>query len=861
MKKSAILLAFLLILTSLIPTAFAAADLTHTQEYIPESRTQLGWIGYDPLTIAADGSFSLEDTAVQFGCTTKIAHMNRPEPYPSTTHTFSDGTLYYNLHLFVNEQDFDGIPCLILYAKLTVENLTKESAAFPVVSAQLTALTDVPGEIPAGDKAACDYAVIIHAKENEFPTLDKETFGSFDDNAAAMKAFWDKQLSGSFMLTEMPEEASPYAIALQTEYIDLLCGISTDDAYSLAAPLQKLPADTSVLSCFDAALYYMKTEDSAFLDSIWENLQKQYTQICDDLEIYIFTVAEQEEKVQLLPGSSPETALEENLNALIELKAFAFLCRGKDPALEDAVLTAYQKLLSSVETVMRNTVSYCTSHWSVTNLSGSLSQGIFPLSANSSAAAAANWYKRDSVFNAPGGGTYLKRLARQQLPYLDKTGFSNSFSFIDSIVSQSEDGTIILGHGLPGTWLYADTPLSFENYPLAGGGTLSCTITGKANELRIKLSPSTPTAASLEFPVFLNNIEYASCGFDSENGIVSVPAGVTEITVRLKKDIETITGAHENEHELEAAIAAFEDMHLAEYTKYSVSLFAPALENAKAARTGPASEMHKAAADLQKAAAKLSRTQSAYTLSLYPDGSASPSPVGDLEANEILQTFTSKKAGTLSEIFIKGTYSEGITAVIYSLQKDGISPGDLLGEAKGEVTGTGILFSFSVALEADTGYLLSVFSETETAVTLPVYHITQDAPILYAKTGNDTTAYDLTCIGAALQIIQANMEDLDVFLEKCMAADVSSYTKESRNRLEKEIKAAKELLCTQSVTEEEYKTVYTNLKDAYAALATYPSDAPVEKTPAALYVVLGIAALLLIAGGVGAVASYKKREW
>lgn len=858
MKKSAVLLAFLLILTSLIPTAFAAADLTHTQEYIPETHTQLGWIGYDPLTIAADGSFSLEDTKIQFGCTTKIAHIDRPQPYPSTTHTFSDGTLYYNLHLFVNEQDFNDIPCLILYARLTVENLTKESAAFPIVSAQLTALTDVPGEVSSGGKAACDYAIIIRTEENDVPAGGKEEFDSFDDKFAAMKAFWDKQLSKGFTLTEMPEEASPYVFALQTEYIDLLCGISTNDAYSLAAPLQKLPADTSALSCFDAALYYMKTEDSDFLDSIWENLQKQYTQICDILEVYTFTVSEQEEQVQLLPGSSPEAALEENLNALIELKAFAFLCRRKDPALEDAVLTAYQKLLSSVETVMRNTVSYCTSHWSVTNLPGSLSQGIFSLSANSSAAAAANWYKRDSVFNTSGGGTYLKRLARQQLPYLDETGFSNSFSFIDSIVSQSEDGTIILGHGLPGAWLYSNAPLSFEKYPLAGGGTLSCTITGEANELHIKLSPSTPTAASLEFPVFCSNIEYASCGFDSENGIVSVPAGVTEITVRLKKDIETITQAYQNEHELEAAIAAFEGMHLAEYTKYSVSLFAPALENAKAARTGPASEMHKAAADLHKAAAKLSRTQSAYTLSLYQDSSASP--VGNLEADEILQTFTSKKAGTLSEIFIKGTYSEGITAVIYSVQKDGVSPGDLLGEAKGEVTSTGILFPFSVALEADTGYLLSVFSETD-SVTLPVYPITQDAPILYAKTGNDTVAYDFTSIGAVLQITQANMKDLDVFLEKCMAADVTSYTKESRNRLEKEMKAAKELLCTQSVTEDEYKSVYTNLKDAYAALATYPSDAPVEKTPAALYVVLGIAALLLIAGGVGAVASYKKREW
>lgn len=857
MKKTAILLAFLFILITLIPTTYAAADLTHTQEYIPASYAKLGWIGYPPLTVAADGSFSLEDTVIHFGCTTKIAHINRSAPYPSTTHTFSDGTFYYNLRLLVNERDFDGTPCLVLYARLEAENLTKEDIPFPAVSPQLTALTDVPGTVAPGSKSACDFAVIIRGEEDALPAADKEAFETFDENNTAMEAFWEGQLADSFTFSEVPEQAQSYAVSLQTGYVDLLCGIPANEESSLTALLWRAPADAASLSCFDAALYFMKTADTAFLDSVWESLQNKYQKLCDDLEKYTFTVSEQEEEVHLLPGSSPDTALEENLNALTELKAFAFLCREKDVSLEGSVLAAYQELLSSVETVMRNTVSYCTSHWSVTDLAGSLNQGIFPLSAKQSACTAVNWYKKDSVFSTPAGGTYLKRLARQQLPYLEEAIFSNSFSFTDSIVSQTEDGTVIIGQGLPGAWLTTEELLSFENYPLSGGHTLGCTISGKENEIRVKLSPTAPTPVSLELPVFFNNIEYASCGFDSENGIVSVPAGITEITVRLKKDIETTVQTQQNEHALENAIASFEGIHLGEYTKYSVSLFSPALENAKAARTGPASEMHKAASELQKAAAKLSKIQSAYTLSLYQENSMS---AGNLEADEILQTFASKKAGILSEIFIKGTHSEGMTAVVYSLQKDGVSPGDLLGEAKGKATNTGILFSFSIELEADTGYLLSVFSETG-SVTLPVYHIPQDAPILYAKTDAGTTAYDLTCIGAALQITQANLEDLDIFLEKCIRADISSYTKESRNRLEKEIKAAKELLCTQSVSNDEYKTVYTDLKEAYAALATYPSDAPVEKTPAALYVVLGIAALLLIAGGIGAVASYKKREW
>lgn len=857
MKKFAILLAFLLILISLVPTVFAAASPAHSQTYIPESHTSLGWIGYSPITVSGDGSFSFDDNTVQFGYTTKIARIDRMEPYPATVHTFSDGTLLYSIHLFLNERILADVSCLILYARLTVENLTNDTVAYPTVSEQLIPLTDVPAALSPEDKAVCDYAIIVNAGESSLPVPDRDTLGTFDDNITAMKKFWDDQLSGSFAFTEMPEEAQSFAASLQSGYIDLLCGIPTNEDYTLTALLQKLPADTAAMSCFDTALYYMKTEDTAFLDTIWNQLQNQYQKICDGLKAYTFTVSEQEEEVYLLPGTCPKAALEENLDALTELKALAFLCRRKNSEQESDVLAVYHKLLSSVETVMRNTVSYCTSRWSATNLSGSLSQGIFTLSAEHSAAAAANWYKKDAVFNVPSGGSYLKRLARQQLPYLDADSFSSRFSFTDAIVSQSEDGTVILGQELPGTWLCLEEALSFKNYPLSGGGTLDCTIIGEGNEIRIKLSPTVPTAASLEFPVFTNNIEYASCGFDSENGIVSVPAGITEITVRLKKDIAEIAEAHQNEHILETAIAEYEGINLADYTKYSGSLFSPALENAKAARTGPSSEMHKAAAELQKAAAKLAPVQSAYTLSLYQENSI---PAGKLEADEIFQAFTSEKAGTLSEIFLKGSYTEGITAVIYSLQKDGFSPGDLLGEARGTATDTGILFTFSIDLEANTGYLLSIFSDSG-AVILPVYHKAQDAPVFYAKAGDDSTAYDLTCVGVSLQITQANLEDLDIFLEKCMTADISSYTKESRKRLEAEIEAAKELLCTKSVSADEYKTVYNDLKDAYAALDTYPSDAPVEETPAALYVVLGIAAVLLIAGGIGAVAAYKKREW
>lgn len=852
MKNAAILIAFLLILSSLIPAAAgAAAELERTEAFIPQSGAYLGHPDFAPLTVSADGSFSVDGHTVHFGYTTKIAQIYRSEPYPSTVHTFSDGKLLYKVQLFVNPLSLEEGSCLVLYARLTAENLVEEDVLFPAVSENLTPLTQVPGVISSGSKAVCDFAVVVDAEKEPLPAVTPEQLGTFDDNMQAMETYWNTQLTGSFSFTETPEEAEKLVSSLKTGYIDLLCGIMGDNCGAYAPLLHKSPVDLSSMTCFDTALYFMKTGDMALLDSKWEELQSQYDALCSTIETYTFTAAGQEETVHLLPGTDAETALADNLDALTQMKAFAYLCRTKDPEREVAVQTAYQNLLSSVETTMRNTVSYCTSHWSATDLEGDLAAGIFPLSASSSAAAAVEWYKKDSVFAAPGGGTYLKRLARQQLPYIDQS------ESIDAVVYQLEDETIILGQGIPGTWLREGETLSFENYPLAGGGKLDCTITSEKDEIRIELSPTMPTAASLELPVFLNNIEYASCGFDSENGIVSVPAGITEITVHLEKSVEEVTKAHQNERALEMAIAAFEGIDLDVYTRYSVSLFEPALENAKAARTGPASDMHKAAAQLEKAGGMLSPTQSGYTLTMAQESDRLPDT---LKAEKICQTFTAADAGTLSEILVTGIYTDGITAAVYSLQKDGYSQGDLLAEARGVEADGGILFEFSIDLEADAGYVLVLYAETG-EVELPVYQKTQDVQLLYGQQGQNSTAYDLTCIGVTFRVTQANLEDLDTFLEKCISADISSYTKESRNRLEEEMQAAKDLLCTQSVSKDVYQSVYNDLKDAYASLATYPSDDPVEDTPLALYIVLGVAVALLIFGGVGAVASYKKREW
>ena len=178
MKKSAILIAFLLIVTNLTLPISAVSDPVRTETFVPETKTYLGWPDFAPLAVSADGSFTIGEELIQFGYTTKVAQVTRPTFYPTTVHTFSDGNLFYNLQLFVNALTIEDSSYLALYARLTVENLSQEDTAFPAVSTQLLPLTEAPEMISPEEQITCDFAVIANAGDNTLPPATPENTGN-----------------------------------------------------------------------------------------------------------------------------------------------------------------------------------------------------------------------------------------------------------------------------------------------------------------------------------------------------------------------------------------------------------------------------------------------------------------------------------------------------------------------------------------------------------------------------------------------------------------------------------------------------------------------------------------------------------
>ena len=72
------------------------------------------------------------------------------------------------------------------------------------------------------------------------------------------------------------------------------------------------------------------------------------------------------------------------------------------------------------------------------------------------------------------------------------------------------------------------------------------------------------------------------------------------------------------------------------------------------------------------------------------------------------------------------------------------------------------------------------------------------------------------------------------------------------------MKAAKAILCTASVTDEECEKAYDDLKKAYDGLSTYASQDKIEETPVVGLVLIAIVIVLLAGTFVTALAARKK---
>jgi hypothetical protein len=105
---------------------------------------------------------------------------------------------------------------------------------------------------------------------------------------------------------------------------------------------------------------------------------------------------------------------------------------------------------------------------------------------------------------------------------------------LDSLVSQRTDGSLIVGRGVPNSWVSSGQWIGVSNFPTTDGGRIGATITTRGNAVTLQLTGRPSGPVIFELPAFVNNIASASAGtVDNGAGSVTVDAHTRSVTVTL----------------------------------------------------------------------------------------------------------------------------------------------------------------------------------------------------------------------------------------------------------------------------------------------------------------------------------------
>jgi hypothetical protein len=105
---------------------------------------------------------------------------------------------------------------------------------------------------------------------------------------------------------------------------------------------------------------------------------------------------------------------------------------------------------------------------------------------------------------------------------------------LDSLVSQRADGSLIVGRGVPDSWIGSGRQIAVSNFPTANGSRIGVTITTRGDAVTLRLTGNPSGPVTFELPAFVNNIASASAGTaDNGAGAVTIPARTSSVTVTL----------------------------------------------------------------------------------------------------------------------------------------------------------------------------------------------------------------------------------------------------------------------------------------------------------------------------------------
>jgi hypothetical protein len=106
---------------------------------------------------------------------------------------------------------------------------------------------------------------------------------------------------------------------------------------------------------------------------------------------------------------------------------------------------------------------------------------------------------------------------------------------LDSLAAQRSDGSLVVGRGVPDSWVASGQVISLANFPTTDGRHLGLSIRAHGNAVTLSLTGDAPSGPVLfQLPAFVDNIAHASAGtVNEQTGTVTLGAAVSSVTVQL----------------------------------------------------------------------------------------------------------------------------------------------------------------------------------------------------------------------------------------------------------------------------------------------------------------------------------------
>lgn len=204
--------------------AAANAGGSYTSATNPGLTSSFGWEGDRHAPIAyIDGSYLLrdrDDLMITFGIPSipgKIDWYNAEDYLPAFVSEYEKAGMEFTLQSFANEATISDNRYEIAYSRMTVKNTNNSEMRLPVVSSELVPLNEGASRttIGAGDSVTMDFAIAADRFNGtyEWPSTEQVSAqGSYDENYAEMKTYWNERIDGNdglkgiASINELPNE-------------------------------------------------------------------------------------------------------------------------------------------------------------------------------------------------------------------------------------------------------------------------------------------------------------------------------------------------------------------------------------------------------------------------------------------------------------------------------------------------------------------------------------------------------------------------------------------------------------------------------------------------------------------------------